>query len=127
MAHILLVEPDTVLAKTYRQALELAGYTVTWTTHAQAGIDAADVHLPAAVILELQLAEHSGIEFLHEFQSYPEWQHVPIIVHTLVPLTEFTDVSRLRNDLCVRDYYYKPNTRIAQLLASVREHVAVEQ
>ena len=31
---------------------------------------------PAIVMLELQLVEHSGIEFLYEFRSYPEWQRV---------------------------------------------------
>ncbi len=127
MTYILLVEPDAVLAKTYCRAFERAGYTVMWTTHAQAAIDAADARLPAVIVLELQLAGHSGIEFLYEFRSYSEWQDVPVIVHTLVPFTEFGDMAALRNELGVGAYHYKPNTRITQLIASMREYAAIEQ
>ncbi len=127
MTHILLVEPDAVLAKTYCRAFERAGCTVMWATHAQAAIDAADARLPAVIVLELQLAGHSGIEFLYEFRSYSEWQDVPIIVHTLVPPTEFGDMATLQNELGIRGYHYKLNTRIAQLIASMRECSVIEQ
>ncbi|HKR82122.1 MAG TPA: response regulator [Candidatus Saccharimonadales bacterium] len=125
MARILLVEPDVVLAKTYCQALENAGHQTAWASSAQAALDAADTQTPDIVVLELQLTGHSGIEFLYEFRSYSEWQNVPVLVHSLVPLTAFTDTKVLKDELGVKEYYYKPNTRLVQLLSGVREYLAV--
>lgn len=121
---ILLIEPDKLLASTYAQALEQAGHIV-WVVHdAQAAIDAADNHSPELVILELQLVEHSGIEFLYEFRSYPEWQAVPVMVHSWTPLdTQIAQI--LQQKLYVTSCHYKPQTTLQQLLASVNQHIAV--
>lgn len=68
--HVLLIEPNTLLAATYRQALQHAGHEVRHVTGAQAAVMAADGRTPDVVVLELQLPQHSGLEFLHEFRSY---------------------------------------------------------
>jgi DNA-binding response OmpR family regulator len=125
MTHILLIEPDRVLARTYQQAFEAVGNSVSWAAQAQTALDAADTKMPDIVILELQLVGHSGIEFLYEFRSYPEWQMVPVIIHSMVPPTAFTDMTVLKNELGAEEYYYKPSTKIVQLLSSIREHTAV--
>lgn len=121
MANILLIEPDRLLAKTYAQALTAAGHTVIARAAAQSAIFAADQVPPDLVILELQLIEHSGIEFLYEFRSYAEWQTIPVIVVSHVPPAEF-NASRelLKRDLGVLSYYYKPHTSLRQLLQAVR-------
>ncbi len=121
----LLIEPDVVLARTYREALEDAGWQVNWAPSAQAALDMADQTLPDIVILEVQLAAHNGIEFLYEFRSYPEWSNIPVVIHSLVPPQEFANHNILYKELGVKGYYYKPNTRIIQLLAALREHVSV--
>lgn len=124
---VLLVEPDVVLAKLYRQAFEDSGWQVSWAPGAQAAVDAADDARPDVVVLELQLVEHSGIEFLYEFRSYLEWQTIPVIAHTLVPPTAFADLSVLVHELGVSTYHYKPNTNIAQLMSSIHECATIEQ
>src|SRR5665213_2102299 len=91
MARILLIEPDRRLAETYAKALVAAGHKVTARAGAQSAITAADGAKPDLVILELQLIEHSGVEFLYEFRSYPEWQDIPVLIHSGVPAGEFTD------------------------------------
>jgi DNA-binding response OmpR family regulator len=124
MKHILLVEPDYILAETYKQAIETDNQiAVSLVNGAQAAIVAADDHLPDLVILELQLIEHSGIEFLYEFRSYPEWQDIPVIIHTVVPFSEFRDSWQLlESELGVHTYLYKPHTSLHQLLASIKEY-----
>jgi DNA-binding response OmpR family regulator len=120
--HVLLLEPNTLLAKTYTQALEQNGFSVAHATGAQAAVFAADKQQPDVVILELQLPAHSGLEFLHEFRSYPEWQDVPVIVHSMLPPPQTLQVEEsLRRDLGVRVLLYKPRTTLAQLLRTVRE------
>jgi len=110
MANILLIEPDRVLADTYGQALTVAGHHVVAAATAQAAIQAADAMEPSLVILELQLVEHSGIEFLYEFRSYLDWQ--------------FNNSRELlKDELGVQLYLYKLHTSLRELLAHVRQAV----
>jgi CheY-like chemotaxis protein len=126
MAQLILVEPDRVLAGTYKDMLEAVGHQVIPVSSAQAAIIAADYATPDAIILELQLIEHSGIEFLYEFRSYPEWFDIPVIVHTQVPPHEFNDNQQLlRQQLNVQTYLYKPQTTLHQLRRAVSEAIAV--
>ena len=125
MAHILLIEPDRRLADIYAEALTAAGHRVTTARGAQAGVTAADADRPDLVVLEVQLVEHSGIEFLYEFRSYLDWQTVPVIIQSQVPHHEFAGSDRLLEDeLGVRAYLYKPHTSLRRLLAGVQDLVS---
>jgi DNA-binding response OmpR family regulator len=127
MSRILLVEPDAVLANTYRKALEENGHQVTTAHSAQSAIVGADKHTPDLVILELQLSGHSGIEFLYEFRSYQDWQAVPVLIQTQVPPSEFnSNWQILRNELGVANYLYKPHTSLKHLTNSVNELNSVQ-
>lgn len=126
MAQILLVEPDRRLAEIYSRALTGAGHEVMVSSGAQAAILAADRARPDLVLLELQLIEHSGIEFLYEFRSYPEWQDIPVLIHTSVPVGEFADSRQiLGKELGVEVYLYKPRTSLSRLIGSVRDQLSV--
>ncbi len=128
MANILLVEPDRLLAETYAQALTTAGHKVVPCASAQAAILAADQIKPDVVVLELQLIEHSGIEFLYEFRSYVDWQSVPVIVQTHVPASEFeANWQALKHQLAIEVYLYKPQTSLKQLISSVDSQVQQAQ
>jgi DNA-binding response OmpR family regulator len=123
MSHILLLEPNTLLARTYTQALEHAGHSVAHATGAQAAVNAADARMPDIVIVELQLPQHSGIEFLHEFRSYGEWQHVPVVVNTVLSAPELGEAAEaLKRDLGVRVILYKPRATLHDLVRVAREH-----
>ncbi|MDL2363364.1 MAG: response regulator [Patescibacteria group bacterium] len=120
--HVLLIEPDRMLAEIYRSSLVRAGHTVTPCSSAQAGVLAADQHCPDAVVLELQLIEHSGIEFLYEFRSYKEWQDIPVIVHSQVPSHEFAgNWQMLMQQLTITKYLYKPHASLQNLVAAVND------
>jgi DNA-binding response OmpR family regulator len=126
MSQILLIEPDRVLAETYRQALLAEGHRVVCCASAQAGIISADQHQPDLIILELQLIEHSGIEFLYELRSYQDWRGIPVIIQTQVPPAEFSaNRQLLREQLGVRTYLYKPSTSLRKLVVAVDEHLPV--
>ncbi|HVW23628.1 MAG TPA: response regulator [Candidatus Saccharimonadales bacterium] len=122
MPHILLIEPDHVLAETYAAALHHAGHHVVACASAQDAVNLADGQKPDLVVLEVQLVGHSGIEFLYEFRSYDDWQNVPVLIHSQVPPGEFTaNWSLLNNELGVVGYLYKPVTNLSELLANVQE------
>lgn len=119
--NILLIEPSQMLAATYRAALKNAGHVVAHAASAQSAIQAIDQKLPQLIILELQLVGHSGIEFLYELRSYPEWQHVPIIVHSLVMEEQLADQRERLHSLGIVGHLYKPTTTLQKLLRTVAE------
>lgn len=111
-----------MLARTYKSALEERGYEVHAALSAQSAVGIADDFPPDAVVLELQLPGHNGVEFLYELRSYSDWQDIPVIVHTMVPMGEVALMgSSLRNLLGVQVYLYKPQTTIAGLVKAITE------
>lgn len=114
--NILIIEPDKLLATTYAQALHAAGHQPICCTNAQQAVFAADAQTPDVVLLELQLVSHSGIEFLYEFRSYPEWQNIPVVILSQVPPAEFlSSWDVLSGELGVAQYLYKPHTSLKKL------------
>lgn len=128
MADILMLEPDAVLARIYRQTFESAGHTVRRSVSAQDGIFQIDTRVPDVVIVELQLVAHSGIEFLYELRSYSEWQQLPVLIHSCIPPIEFEDSQQLLRDMLhVHAYLYKPQTTLQTLLRAIREAAGVPE
>lgn len=126
MAIILLIEPDRVLGRTFSDALVARGHQVSVCATAQSGIFRADDVQPDLVLVELQLVGHSGIEFLYEFRSYPDWQDVPVIVFSNVPAKEFDhNWQQIKRQLAVSDYLYKPATSLAALLAVIDDTLRI--
>ena len=121
MTNIILIEPDPILAKIYTAALKDAGHNVAYSRHAQSAVHLADQKPPQLIILELQLPGHNGIEFLYEFRSYPEWQDVPVILHTLVRTRDLEAQLPRFEHLGIVGYLYKPATNLRQLVQSVNE------
>jgi len=118
--NILVIEPDVVLAETYYEALTSADHNVVVTPSAQTGIMVADEFKPDLIVLELQLIEHSGIEFLYELRSYLDWQNIPVIIQTQVAPGEFVDNGMiLKQQLGIATFLYKPRTSLRQLVDAV--------
>lgn len=125
MSNILLLEPDELLARTYAAAFEAAGHHVLRVMAAEGAILAADELTPDVVILEIQLAVHNGIEFLHEFRSYTDWGRIPVIVNTFLHPQSFEGLRpALYGDLGIRACLYKPHTSLQTLLRTVEKQLA---
>lgn len=120
--NILLVEPDKVLGEALVNALERVQYKVTWKRSAQTALDALDESIPDLIILEIQLGLHNGIEFIYEIRSYPEWQDIPVIVHTINANALDEQFSPAFQEIKVAAVLYKPRTSTAQLLKAT-QHV----
>lgn len=116
---ILLIEPDKILASIYKNTLEQAGHSVSLSNHAQQAIHLADQQSPDLVVLELQLPGHSGIEFLYELRSYPEWQHIPVLIHSIVAPSSLNLQTTQLSSLGVKAYLYKPTTNLNELVQNI--------
>lgn len=124
MARVLLIEPDKPLATSIKKFLSRKGHLVDWQPDPQGAINSADRKPPDAVIVDLALGAHNGVEFLYEFRSYPEWLTVPIIVYAGVAPQELTSLESAFEKLTVSAYHYKPTTSMVDLAKSVERLVA---
>lgn len=121
MMSVLLIEPDKLLAQTYQKALKEAGIGVQWEASAQNAVMAIDKKRPDLIVLELQLTGHNGVEFLHELRSQHDWQDIPVLLHTLVPITDLQLTPALQGQLGIVGYLYKPQTSLKHLVETIKK------
>lgn len=112
---ILIIEPDKSLASNYQKYLQHEGHDVNVCLAAQQAITAIDADKPDVIICELLLAQHNGIEFLYEFRSYPEWQNIPVVILSMVPISELKDYRHSFKQLGVKRCLYKPQASLSEL------------
>lgn len=121
MAQILLIESDAPFAKNLSQALSKGGHKVVWQVDPQAAINDADKKSPDVIIIELLLANRSGVEFLYEFRSYPEWSDVPVIILSGLSEHEIRIDEPSLKQLDIERYFYKPNTALGDVVEAVNQ------
>jgi DNA-binding response OmpR family regulator len=117
MAVILLLETDRQLAKNMQAYFSRAGHQLSYYADPQAAVMGADTSRPDIVILDLFLASRSGIEFLYELRSYPEWQTIPVIITGRLPADELGAYQESFKELGVSKYLPKQTTSLDQFLA----------
>ena len=116
MRKILLLEADKLMASSIKAGLARAGYRIDWQVDPQIAMDSADTQPPRLIIMDLSLASRSGVEFLYEFRSYPEWDNVPIIIYSSVSLAELADSKISLKHLNISSFLYKPDAPIRKLV-----------
>src|SRR5258708_11739415 len=119
MAQVLFIEPDRLLGINAKNIFKHAGHSIDWHVDPQAAMDSADASHPDIIILDLALAGRSGIEFLYELRSYPDWAKLPVIIYSSVPPEDFNSAGTAAAALHIAAYYYKPVTSITQLCRSI--------
>jgi DNA-binding response OmpR family regulator len=123
MARVLIIESDCLLAKNLASALTIAGHEAVYTADAQAAITSADTRQPDAIILDLLLAGRSGVEFLYELRSYPEWQSIPVVVYSNLRPSELPESCLA--ELGIARAFYKPVTKAHDLVEAVGQFAAL--
>ena len=117
---VLLLEPDEQLAQNYTNALTQAGEKVMWATTAQQALQTIDTKTPDIIVLEINLIEHNGIEFLYELQSYADTSKIPVILVTYSTKKELGLTRKQQEKLSIIEYCYKPKTTIEDLVHAVQ-------
>ncbi len=80
MAKILFVDDDHQMAELYIAVLKAANYTVDLIIDGAEAIQKARINNYQAILLDVMIPHMSGLEVLKALRSYPETQHVPIIM-----------------------------------------------
>lgn len=120
MPSILLLEPDALLANQYTQALKNQDHHVRTAVDAATALQLIDESVPAAVVLELQLGQHNGLELLYEIRSYEDLRALPVIILSLVEPDHIVSVSSYQS-LHIAAYLYKPDTSLDKLCRVVAD------
>lgn len=123
--NVLLIEPDKVLGQAIVESLHVQAHDVVWCRTAQSALDSLDRQTPDLVILELQLGIHNGIEFLYEMRSYPEWNSIPVIVHTINANALDERFQAAFRQIGVQAVLYKPRTSTKKLIHAAGQFVAL--
>lgn len=112
-ARILIIDDEAPIRRFLRVALEAEGHHVTEAATGRAGIEAAALTTPEAIILDLGLPDMDGGAVLVELRK---WSTVPVLVLS-VRSDEAEKVALL--DAGAQDYVTKP-FGIRELLARLR-------
>jgi DNA-binding response OmpR family regulator len=115
----LIIEPDYLLANIYKTSFEKHNFKVQICYEAQDAIKKIDQKKPDAIIIEMQLAGHSGSEFLHEFRSYEDWQEILLYVYTNIPERVLLKNKKIFFSLNIKRYFNKSKTPIDKVVESI--------
>lgn len=123
---VLLLEPDRIMARCIRTELEKRNIRVDVSVSADDAVACADKNKPDVVVCELSLSGHSGTEFMYEFRTYSDWQHIPLIIFSSLTVSpEIVNCSDW-NTLDIHKYMYKSRTDVVQLADEVESCVAIQ-
>jgi CheY-like chemotaxis protein/CHASE3 domain sensor protein len=102
---ILLVEDDPAFASIVRDLVREMGFLCVATSTASEGLKAAAEYLPSAILLDVNLPDHSGIGVLDRLKRDPKTRHIPVHVISVA------DYKRVALELGAVGYALKPAKR----------------
>ncbi|HEY2779776.1 MAG TPA: response regulator [Steroidobacteraceae bacterium] len=102
---ILLVEDDPAFAMILRDLVHEMGFQCVAAASANDGLAAAGQYLPSAILLDVNLPDHSGLGVLDRLKHDPRTRHIP--VHML----SVSDYKREALELGAIGYALKPAKR----------------
>lgn len=80
--HVLVVEDDSVQRQFICRELESGGWQAAEAEHGQAALEQLRDKTPDIILLDLEMPEMDGFEFVEAVQKDPAWQVIPIVVLT---------------------------------------------
>lgn len=121
--NILIIEDDKWLSELYRDYLSSKGAEVFCTDDAQAAVHHLDDHDIDCVLLDMMLPRRSGVELLHELQSYPDLREIPKFVLSTVHPKDYSDETVWKR-YGVTEYLYKPKISPSEVYSKIQAVVA---
>jgi CheY-like chemotaxis protein len=104
MAHrILIVDDDRLNVTLIRFALKAQDYEVSSAEDGKQGLAAVKAFSPDLIILDVQMPNMSGFEFMNELKTIPGGGRIPVIM-----LTASDTMQELFFAEGVKDYLVKP-------------------
>lgn len=86
MKTILIIDDDKEIRESLRELFELEGYGVVTATDGREGWELLSrVHIPDLILLDQNMPEWNGIDFMKRKQQEPRFAHVPVVLMSAQP------------------------------------------
>jgi CheY-like chemotaxis protein len=112
---ILYIEDNPQNIRLVRKMLDTGGYAMIDALNGRTGLKLAEEHIPALILMDINLPDIDGTEVTARIKSNPKLQHIPIIALTANAM--FGDRERFLEAGC-DGYLSKPISR-RELLETV--------
>jgi len=103
---LLFCEDDPAVAKVVRMRLRPAGFAVDFAHTPEIALSRAADRCYAAILVDLKLRDHDGIDLIARLRAQPEHRQTPILVISGDPLRGRGDVRSAR--LSILEWFEKP-------------------
>ena len=114
---ILIVDDDQAIRTSFREAVETAGYRVREASNGREALTRLSESPAALIILDIEMPEMNGYEFLDAYAENAAWRDIPVLVVTGLDLNE-SDIERLQRR--VTKVLKKELAEAADLMDAVR-------
>ena len=85
---ILIIDDNVNLVLGFARLLRNAAYTVHTAYTAEAGLNAAVLHHPDAIVVDFRMPLINGVGFLYRLREVPEHRHTPVMIVTGVTVSD---------------------------------------
>ncbi len=85
---IMVVEDDVRFAAVLRDLAREMGFQCLVTHSATDAVTAASLYRPSAILLDMNLPDHSGLSVLDQLKHNPELRHIPVHVASVADYTQ---------------------------------------
>lgn len=120
---ILIVEDDQIVANIYRNKFSVEGYQVEVALDGQSGMEILNSFRPDAVVLDLMLPKMTGVDFMKQIRSQPDFQQLPVIVFSNTYLTNMVQEAwKAGATKCLSKANCTPKQVIEVLRTTVNNH-----
>ena len=79
---VMIVEDNELNMKLFNDLLESRGYSIIQTRNGMEALQLARAHRPDLILMDIQLAEVSGLEVTGWLKADPELKSIPVIAVT---------------------------------------------
>ena len=117
----LVVDDDPTTRELLRRTLEGRGWLVEQAENGRVGLERVAAHLPGVILLDLNMPQMDGFEFLTHLRREPAWRDIPVVVITAKDLTA---EERHALNSGVQSILQKGAYGREELLAEIRDQVA---
>ena len=103
MKKILVIDDDRGIVRLLQASLEKNGFSVSVAYNGQEGLSALPAVNPDLIVLDVEMPEMNGYQFMMRIKDIPEFQSIPVIV--LTSHADKQDIFQIRK---VKSYLIKP-------------------
>ena len=120
---VLIAEDEVIARRSLQIAITRAGYDVVTATSGTEALERIAQHPNLRLILaDIVMPGMDGLELLTEVKAHPRWQHIPVVLCTVL---DETDAVRRARRLGCHHYLVKPVSE-KQLMVTVTSALGLE-